>query len=166
MRKTKEIVINDRGTNKTFKITEMAASLPELAAHPDFSPELREALAVRLLDAEQERYDRIVRQKIIADTLLKDGLKSLGNVNLADAKELYDDLLKCCELKSDNYYMPLDIDTIDGQVESVKTLFTLRKEALMLHLDFLDVAAPLTSATAAKSATSIIKPVRPKTSAR
>ena len=36
-------------------------ALIELAAHPDFSPELREALAVRLLDAEQERYDRIVR---------------------------------------------------------------------------------------------------------
>lgn len=36
-------------------------TLTELAAHPGFSPELREALAVRLLDAEQERYDRIVR---------------------------------------------------------------------------------------------------------
>jgi biopolymer transport protein ExbB/TolQ len=36
-------------------------ALKELAAHPDFSAELREALAVRLLDAEQERYDRIVR---------------------------------------------------------------------------------------------------------
>ena len=36
-------------------------ALTELAAHPGFSPELREALAVRLLDAEQERYDRIVR---------------------------------------------------------------------------------------------------------
>ena len=36
-------------------------ALIELAAHPDFSPELREALAVNLLDAEQERYDRIVR---------------------------------------------------------------------------------------------------------
>jgi biopolymer transport protein ExbB/TolQ len=36
-------------------------ALTELVAHPDFSPELREALAVRLLDAEQERYDRIVR---------------------------------------------------------------------------------------------------------
>ena len=36
-------------------------ALIELAAHPDFSPELREALAVNLLDAEQARYDRIVR---------------------------------------------------------------------------------------------------------
>ena len=36
-------------------------ALIELASHPDFSPELRESLAVRLLDAEQARYDRIVR---------------------------------------------------------------------------------------------------------
>ena len=36
-------------------------ALCELASHPDFTPELREALAVRLLDGEQERYDRIVR---------------------------------------------------------------------------------------------------------
>ena len=36
-------------------------ALIELAAHPDFSPELREALAVNLLDAEQARYDGIVR---------------------------------------------------------------------------------------------------------
>ena len=36
-------------------------ALTELASHPDFSLELREALALRLLDGEQERYDRIVR---------------------------------------------------------------------------------------------------------
>lgn len=161
MRKTKEIVINDRGTNKTFKITEMAASKFEWWLIRAGRVLLGTGIGNTVdIDSAEDV------QKIIADTLLKDGLKSLGNVNLADAKELYDDLLKCCELKSDNYYMPLDIDTIDGQVESVKTLFTLRKEALMLHLDFLDGAAPLTSATAAKSATSIIKPVRPKTSAR
>ena len=37
------------------------AALVELCAHPDFSGELREALAIRLLDAEQERYAKIVR---------------------------------------------------------------------------------------------------------
>ncbi len=36
-------------------------ALEELCAHPDFSPELREALAIRLLDAEQDRYAGIVR---------------------------------------------------------------------------------------------------------
>ena len=36
-------------------------ALVELTKHPDFSPELREALAIRLMDAEQERYDGILR---------------------------------------------------------------------------------------------------------
>ncbi len=36
-------------------------ALTELASHPDFTPELREALAIRLIDAEQARYDGIVR---------------------------------------------------------------------------------------------------------
>ncbi|MGN1001776.1 MAG: MotA/TolQ/ExbB proton channel family protein [Oscillospiraceae bacterium] len=36
------------------------AALTELASHPDFSEELREALAVQLLDTEQGHYERIV----------------------------------------------------------------------------------------------------------
>lgn len=35
-------------------------ALTELCSHPAFSPELREALAVRLLDAEQAHYGRMV----------------------------------------------------------------------------------------------------------
>lgn len=161
MRKTKEIVINDRGTNKSFKITEMSASKFEWWLIRVGRLLLGTGIGNQVdVDSAEDV------QKLIADTLLKDGLKSLGSVNLAEAKELYDDLLRCCELKSDNFYMPLDTDTIDGQIESVKTLFTLRKEALMLHLDFLEVAAQSQSATAVKSATSIIKPLKQKTSAR
>lgn len=160
MRKTKEIVINDRGTNKSFKITEMSASKFEWWLIRVGRLLLGTGIGNQVdVDSAEDV------QKLIADTLLKDGLKSLGSVNLAEAKELYDDLLRCCELKSDNFYMPLDTDTIDGQIESVKTLFTLRKEALMLHLDFLESAAQSQSATAAKSATSIIKPLKQKTSA-
>lgn len=161
MRKTKEIVINDRGTNKSFKITEMSASKFEWWLIRVGRLLLGTGIGNQVdVDSAEDV------QKLIADTLLKDGLKSLGSVNLTEAKELYDDLLRCCELKSDNFYMPLDTDTIDGQIESVKTLFTLRKEALMLHLDFLESAAQSQSATAAKSATSIIKPLKQKTSAR
>ena len=161
MRKTKEIVINDRGTNKSFKITEMSASKFEWWLIRVGRLLLGTGIGNQVdVDSAEDV------QKLIADTLLKDGLKSLGSVNLAEAKELYDDLLRCCELKSDNFYMPLDTDTIDGQIESVKTLFTLRKEALMLHLDFLESAAQSQSATAAKSATSIIKPLKQKPSAR
>lgn len=37
------------------------AALTELTRHPDFTPAMREALALRLLDAEQDRYDKIVK---------------------------------------------------------------------------------------------------------
>ncbi|MDR0813177.1 MAG: MotA/TolQ/ExbB proton channel family protein [Oscillospiraceae bacterium] len=37
------------------------AALAELLAHPDFSPEMREALAVRLIEEQQMKYDRTVR---------------------------------------------------------------------------------------------------------
>ena len=36
-------------------------ALTELTRHPDFTPAMREALALRLLDEEQDRYDRIVK---------------------------------------------------------------------------------------------------------
>ena len=36
-------------------------ALLELTRHPDFTPEMREALAVRLLEQEQDRYDKIVK---------------------------------------------------------------------------------------------------------
>jgi biopolymer transport protein ExbB/TolQ len=36
-------------------------ALSEILAHPGFSPVMREALAVRLMEEEQDRYDRIVR---------------------------------------------------------------------------------------------------------
>ncbi len=36
-------------------------ALLELTRHPDFTPEMREALAIRLLEQEQDRYDRIVK---------------------------------------------------------------------------------------------------------
>ena len=38
-----------------------ASALLELLNHPDFNGEMRETLAVRLLEQEQDRYDRIVK---------------------------------------------------------------------------------------------------------
>ena len=52
------------------------------------------------------------------------GLTALNNVDLDKIKPLYDQLLECCELKIDNFYTKLDPDTVDAQIESVKTLFT------------------------------------------
>ena len=88
-------------------------------------------------------------QEKVGNLLANEGLTALNNVDLDKIKPLYDQLLECCELKIDNFYTKLDPDTVDAQIESVKTLFTLRKEALVLHLDFLEVGAGSPSAHSA-----------------
>lgn len=139
MRKTKEITLNDRGTAKTFKITEMPASKFEwwivsvarlligtgVASNVDIGD---------LTDAGEA-------QQALARFLVTDGLKSLAGIDIDKVKPLYDDLLRCCELKSGQYYARLDPELVDAQIEDFKTLFMLRKEALMLHIDFLFTAA-------------------------
>ena len=63
-----ELLENLRTTDDAKKTIEESGllrrqkdALIELCSHPDFTPELREALAIRLIDAEQARYDSIVR---------------------------------------------------------------------------------------------------------
>lgn len=143
MRKTKEITINDRGTNKTFKITEMPASKFEWwivsAARLLIGTGLASSLDLGDLTDGGEA------QQALARFLVTDGLKSLAQIDLDKAKPLYDDLLNCCEMKSGQYYAKLDPELVDAQIEDFKTLFTLRKEALMLHIDFLsrDAGSPV-----------------------
>lgn len=79
-------------------------------------------------------------QEAIARFLVTDGLQSLGRLDLDAARPLYDELLACCEYKTGDYYArldPSDPSTVAGQIEDAFTLMTLRKEALMLHVDFL-----------------------------
>lgn len=142
MRKSKEITLNDRGVSKTFRITEMAATEFEwwlISAG-------RILVSCGLANVEVGDITSSADvQEAVARFLVKDGLSSLAHINLTDVKPLYDALLKCCELKSGGYYAPLDPQTVDGQIEDFRSLFILRKEALMLHLDFLLTAENLKS---------------------
>lgn len=160
-RKTKELKLNDRGTEKTFRITEMPASKFEWWLIRAGKILLGTGLGNSVdVDSAEDV------QQIIAQTLFKDGLKSLGGVNLEEARELYDDLLRCVEFKNGDFYMQMDPETVDAQIESVKTLFTLRKEALMLHIDFLAAGGESASTSAAAKAGAVIRPHTPKTSHR
>ena len=86
-RKTKELKLNDRGTEKTFRITEMPASKFEWWLIRAGKILLGTGLGNSVdVDSAEDV------QQIIAQTLFKDGLKSLGGVNLEEARELYDDL--------------------------------------------------------------------------
>lgn len=151
MRKVKDITLDDRGTAKTFRITEMGASRFEWwlvsVGRLLAGTGLAGKLDVGAITDGGEAQEAIAGA--VAKLLLTDGLTSLGRLDLDAVKPLYDELLKCCALKSGEYYAPLDPATVDAQIEDVRTLFTLRKEALMLHLSFLGLGSRLTSETAA-----------------
>ena len=83
--------------------------------------------------------DGVDAQKAIADFLLKGGLSKLGAVT-KDYDEviqpLIDELYTCVEQKVGNAYFALTPDVIDAKIEDVRTLFSLQKEIVKLHLDF------------------------------
>ncbi|MDO4564185.1 MAG: MotA/TolQ/ExbB proton channel family protein [Clostridia bacterium] len=60
-----EVCIEESGLLKRQK-----AALFELTMHPNFTPDMREALAIRLITEEQVRYDKIVR---FSDLIVKLG---------------------------------------------------------------------------------------------
>lgn len=146
MRKTKEISLTDRGQAKTFRITEMSASKFEWWI-VSVGRLLAGCGAAGVLDI-GDMTDSSAVQETLARFLVTDGLKSLGNLDLDRVKPLYDELLGCVELKSGDYYAPLSPETVDGMIEDVKTLFILRKEALMLHIGFLLEGGSAASPTA------------------
>lgn len=161
MRKTKTITVNDRGAVKTFRITEMSAYhferwLIRAGLLLCGAGVLGETKIGSITNSQEA-------QEAIARFLVTDGLKSLGRLNPDDVWPLYDDLLWCCELKVGDYYSRLDADTVDAQIEDVRTLFALRKEVIMLHVDFWLPGSPSGSAspqagTAGASGRPVISP--------
>lgn len=151
MRKSKDITLDDRGVSKTFRITEMSAYQFEWWV-VQAGRLLASCGAAANVDV-GEITDSATVQETLARFLVTDGLKSLGNLDLDKVKPLYDELLKCCAYKSGQSLIQLDPDTVDGVIEDFRTLFTLRKEALMLHIDFFPTEgrAGLTGQTAPAS---------------
>ena len=133
MRKEVTVTLNDRGNELTFRIKEMPATKVErwiirlagaLSATGVFSADVA---------------DGVDAQKAIADFLLSGGLSKLGAVT-KDYDEviqpLIDELYTCVEQKVGNAYFALTPDVIDAKIEDVRTLFSLQKEIVKLHLDF------------------------------
>ena len=71
-------------------------------------------------------------------TLAKGGpLALLRNGYSAEAQALGDELLACCSRRLDNMDVHCTPDAVDGFIQEVTTLFTLKNEALKLNLDFM-----------------------------
>ena len=141
MRKEKTIVIDDRGRSLTFKIREMSAlRLESWIARAGI------LLATGILD--ETRVDVRNAGEIaagVARAVGESGISALGRLDYDKARPLLDELLSCCSRVDAGVEQPLTPDVLEGFIEDVRTLFTLRKEALALNFGFFAQGGPSAS---------------------
>lgn len=130
-RKTKVVHITDRGTPKTFLITEASATDAEEWA-------IRAFLA--MADAGVEIPDDI--ESLGFAGVASVGMKALGKIPYEAAKPLLDRLMGCVQIMPDPNDPRVVRSLIEDDIEDVATRLALRKEVFRLHVDFLTASAP------------------------
>lgn len=160
MRKEKRITVDDRGRELTFKVKEMSALQLE-----------RWIVKAGLLLAGSGILDSTLASKDAGDVMSKagqviseEGLSALTKLDFDKAEPLLDDLLACCyHIVEGGVETRLTPGIVDGIIEDVRTLFTLRKEALALNFSFFTVAG---QSDTQESGTTSPAPYRRKISVR
>lgn len=142
MRKEEIITINDRGNELTFRIREMPATKLE-----GWLFRVGTALASTGFAKTEDIADGIDTTKYIANLLMKDGLRFLGNLDYEKVvKPLVDDLYSCVEQKVGEAYLAVTADNIDSKVEDIRSLFAIQKAVITLHLGFFGIGGASGSA--------------------
>ena len=142
MRKEEIITINDRGNELTFRIREMPATQLE-----GWLFRVGTALASTGFAKTEDIADGIDTTKYIANFLVKDGLRFLGNLDYEKVvKPLVDDLYSCVEQKVGEAYLAVTADNIDSKVEDIRSLFSIQKAVITLHLGFFGLGGASASA--------------------
>lgn len=142
MRKEEIITINDRGNELTFRIREMPATQLE-----GWLFRVGTALASTGFAKTEDIADGIDTTKYIANFLVKDGLRFLGNLDYEKVvKPLVDDLYSCVEQKVGEAYLAVTADNIDSKVEDIRSLFAIQKAVITLHLGFFGIGGASASA--------------------
>lgn len=155
MRKTKEIIIEakNRDNGKKFKVTEMPARQAEewairvvcelMGSGAELPNQAMDALKLASGSKpaedteERQMYDAVMASGMIA--LAKFGITALSKIPFERSKPLMDELLACVKfVGGPGVEIPL---SDEGQIEEATTWFRLKKEALMLHVDFLTATA-------------------------
>lgn len=144
MRKEKIIVIDDRGKSLTFKIREMSAlRLESWIARAGILLVGTGILDEKKVDVRNVGEIAASVSRMVADS----GISALGKLDYDRARPLLDELLACCSRVDAGVEQPLTPDVLEGFIEDVRTLFTLRKEALALNFDFFAQGGPSASVT-------------------
>jgi hypothetical protein len=79
----------------------------------------------------------------IGAALAQNGFSKIANIKYGEAKPLLDEMLACAERDLGNgQFMPVNLATIDGYIESVQALFQLRLACFKCNLDFFAGGVP------------------------
>lgn len=132
-RRTTEIELQDREQTLRFRITEFSARQAErwLAR-----------IAFLLVGSGIQVPDGAGLQAS-AQHLMKTGLQSLSGLEYEKVEPLWNELLSCCERLTDNGVQKVTLDTLDGYIEDVSTLFKLKVEVLKHNFGFFAGASGL-----------------------
>ena len=142
MRKEKRIVVNDRGRELAIVVREMPATKLESFIVRGGLLLAASGLAEGLLGGHEGEAPDVAHVMQAAGRLVQqqgaDLLRAVVSLDYEKARPLLNDLLGCCTLEGS--VAPLSEETADAVIEDVRTLFTLRKEALVLNLGFFAAA--------------------------
>lgn len=133
MRKTKELIINDRGVDKTFVITEFGCI--------DGQKWLLKAasllVASGILKQGLEPVNQEELMTMAGDALAQGALERLTQIDPERVNALLGELLGCCAYRVDGQSLSLSSETnVNLYVDDLTTIFKLEFEALRLNFDF------------------------------
>lgn len=127
-RKTKTVTMDSgRDAGKTFLITEMPLLQADRWAQQALFALARSGIETQQFDEDEGMLG-----------MAKVALTAISHIDPLVGNELMNELLTCVQIvPSGGVARVLIFDDDSGDIEDVKTLFMLRKEALLIHLDFL-----------------------------
>jgi hypothetical protein len=143
-RKTKTVVIESgRDQGKSFLVTEMPVTKADKWANTALLAMMRGGV-----DVGGVNFDLIGNTLMPSDApkidvsggmleLARISIAGLGNVTETVGQSLLDQLIEDCVQVVPTGGAARPMLSIDDEIEDLKTLWTLRKEAFILHIDFL-----------------------------
>ena len=143
-RKTKTVVIESgRDDGKSFLVTEMPVTKADKWANSALLAMMRGGV-----DVGGVNFDLIANTLMPSDApkidvsggmleLARISIAGLGNVTETVGQSLLDQLIEDCVQVVPTGGAARPMLSIDDEIEDLKTLWTLRKEAFILHIDFL-----------------------------
>lgn len=139
-RKTETYTVTDEGRDKgkAFLLTEMPATKAESWA-------IRALFALGSANVDVPDDVKNMGMSGLAEV----GLKKLFAMPYATAGPLLDELMDCVQMQPDPKRPQVKRGLVEGDVEEVRTLLTLKWQVLKLHLDF-SIAGGLSSSIKAK----------------